>query len=26
MPQRFYFNNCCFWGRATVFLSCYRNW
>ena len=25
MPECFYFNNCCFWARATV-LSCYRNW
>jgi len=25
MPERFYFNNCCFWARATV-LSFYRNW
>jgi len=25
MPECFYFNNCCFWTRATV-LSCYRNW
>jgi len=24
MPECFYFNNCCFWARATV-LSCYRN-
>jgi len=25
MPDWFYFNNCCFWARATV-SSCYRNW
>jgi len=25
IPECFYFNNCCFWARATV-LSCYRNW
>jgi len=25
MPKCFYFNNCCFWARATV-LSCYRIW
>jgi len=25
MPECFYFNNCCFWDRATI-LSCYKNW